>query len=209
MSLKERISIYVNAEARLKATYLEKEAVEKTVEAKRRELKEMDDALSKKRGELELLRTEVFTLKKFIDNKFEKQLQKYDYKVDITNCYIIDLEGKKYIALRTHRSVQHDLYTLLNGYLHTEIYQYYDVLNIDNHQKYKPLTKFSIRHHDFDGGKFSPSIVGIPPVCEVSLIKAYPELICFSDSHVPNTYLKKIYYEINELGNNPFIKKMI
>lgn len=80
---------------------------EKIREKKEKKLKldEIDKKISEKKSELESLKTEIMELKNFIDQKFESGEFKSDYNVDITDCYIIGLHGKKYITRRVYMSL--------------------------------------------------------------------------------------------------------
>lgn len=164
---------------------------------------EIGEEISKKRSELELLKTECIELKDFINSKFKEEFLEYDYKVDITNCYIISIGGKKYIARRKHITERTNSYTLIGGTFILETYQYYDVLNVVD-KKFKYLGEYRCVHDNHNS--FSSRFAGEKPDYEEHLLKFYPELAFFVDNKVPNTYLKKIYYEVNELGSKKLIK---
>lgn len=193
-----KVGIYLQVEKKLENKNLELEEVEIKLETKKSELEQINEKISVKKSELESLKTEIIELKDFINQNFKEEFKECDYKVDITNCYIIGLYGKKYIALR-----KQNVYTLANGYFNVEIYRYYDVLNI-NSNKYKYLCEYRCGNDCYN--YFSPTIVGQKPNYEEHILRVYPELSIFLDNKVPNTYLKKIYYEVNDLGNKKHIK---
>lgn len=177
--------------------------VEEKLKSKNFELEEIDKKISAKKSELESLKNEVIELKDFINQKFKEEFKEYDYKVDITNCYIIGVHGKKYIAIRIHNVVRSNWYTLANGNYNIKNYKYYDVLNV-NDSKCRYLFGYV---YGYDDNKFlSLKIKGQKPDYEEHILEVYPELSAFYDNRVPNTYLKKIYYEINDLGNKKLLK---
>lgn len=207
MSFKERyrkVGIYFQVEEKLENKKLELEEAEIQLEKKKAELEEFSRKISLKKAELQSLKTEVIELKDFINQNFKEEFKEYDYKIDITNCYIIGLHGKKYIALRKHSTERSDWCTPATGHYNVEFYSYYDVLNI-NGNKYKYLCGYRYGHDDYNC--FAPRIVGQKPDYEERILEAYPELSIFVDNKVPNTYLKKIYYEVNDLGNKELIKR--
>lgn len=177
--------------------------VEEKLKSKNFELEEIDKKILAKKSELESLKNEVIELKDFINQKFKEEFKEYDYKVDITNCYIIGVHGKKYIAIRIHNVVRSNWYTLATGNYNIKNYKYYDVLNV-NDSKCRYLCGYV---YGYDDNNFlSPKIKGQKPDYEEHILEVYPELSAFYDNRVPNTYLKKIYYEINDLGNKKLLK---
>lgn len=178
--------------------------VEEKLKSKNFELEEINKKIFAKKSELESLKNEVIELKNFINQKFKEEFKEYDYKVDITNCYIIGLNGKKYIASRIHNVVRSNWYTLATGNYNIKKYKYYDVLNINDDNKCRYLCGYV---YGYDDNKIlTPKIVGYKPEYEKHILEVYPELSVFADNRVPNTYLKKIYYEINDLGNKKLLK---
>lgn len=209
MSIKDRfkkVKIYFQVEERLEDKKSELTEIERQVNIKKAELEETETAISRKKEELSSLKTEVADLKDYINQKFKDEFQDCDYEVDITNCYIIELNGKKYITLRKHSKERSEWYTLATGSYNVETFIYYDVLNVNNN-KYRYLTEYRYGHDDHN--YFSPRIIGEKPEYEERLLEVYPDLCLFADNKVPNTYLKKIYYEINELGNKRLIKEHV
>lgn len=212
-----KLGIYLQVEEKLKNKNFELEEINKKISVKKSELEEIDEKISVKKSELEeidekisskkleleLLKNEVIELNDFINKKFKEDFKKCDYEVDIANCYIIGLHGKKYIALRKCNSVRSEWYTMATGHFNVKIYTYYDVLNIDD-SKYKYLCGYKYCYDDKN--VFPPKIEGHKPEYEKHILEVYPELSAFYDNQVPNTYLKKIYYEINDLGNKKLLK---
>lgn len=217
MSIKDRfekVELFFQVEEKLKEKNLELEEVKKELNDKRieleteinsrkSELEKINEQISTKTSELSSLKTEVVDLRAFINQKFMEEFKEYDYKVDITNAYIISFHGKKYIAIKYCDHVRSDRSTLATGYYNVEIYSYYDVLNIKDN-KSRLILEYRYCYDDFH--YFSSKTIGTPPDYEERLLEAYPELSIFADNQVPNTYLKKIYYEANELGNKKLIK---
>lgn len=214
MKFKERlnqIKTYINIEEELKTKNSELaeleiklSEIEIKLETRKSELEKTKNKISQNKSELESLKTEIIELKDFINSKFKQEFNKYDYRVDITNCYIISLNGKKYITTKEHNTKLTDLSNLAYGIFKVEIYTYYDVLNVTDNQ-YKYLHDYNYAH--FDNTSFATKITGVKPDYEKHILEVYPELKLFTDNLVPNTYLKKIYYEINDLGSNKLIKK--
>lgn len=203
MSLKDRfkkVGILFQVEERLEGKKIE-------LEEKKFEVREIEETLSKKRAELESLRNEVIELRDFINSNFMKEFDEYDYKVDIANCYVIGLNGKMYIVSVSHDDNIRNIFSIITGYLHIETYKYYDVLNPENSKKqqYKCIHEFEVSHDDY--GALETIIYGKLPDYQTHILELYPELVVFPDGKVPNTYLKKIYYEVNDLGNKQMIKK--
>lgn len=218
MKLKERIEkikLFFNIEKELhvKSSELEqinmlKIELDDEIKRKKNEIEKLEDEINKNKKKIQLLKTESIELKYFINLNFQSQFKDFDYKVDITNCYIISINGKKYISLRTCSTDRSDYYTRATGYFVTETYRYYDVLSVDENRNYKFLYKYT--QGDFQKKYYSDSEVYINKKhdYEVHILEVYPELINFIDNYVPNNYLKKIYYEINELGEKRLTKKI-
>lgn len=208
MKFKERIKkidLFFNIEKELEIKNLELKEIEQKISNNKGELEKINQKISNKKTELESLKTEILELKDFINSKFKEEFKEYDYKVNIINCYIISINGKKYITLKKHETSRCDWYTLGGGHYNVEYYLYYDVLSVDNKGKYKYLYEYRYGH--FDNVDFYPlKFKGQKPDYEEHILKVYPELSIFIDNYVPNTYLKKIYYEINDLSNKKLIK---
>ena len=86
-----------------------------------------------------------------------------------------------------------------------EKYRYYDALSLDKNRKYKYLYDYCYGH--FSRSTFCSKYSNRKPDYEVHILELYPELSTFTDDCIPNTYLKKIYYEINDLGAKSLINK--
>lgn len=199
----EKVKLYYEVEEKLETKSEELESVERKLKNKKRELEQISDNISKKKSELELLKIEVIELKDFIDEEFKEEFEKSDYYVNITNCYIIGLHGKKYIAFKNHSTKRGEFFDVATGYYYIEQYEYYDVLNVEEHQ-YKLIHEYSYGHYEH--GYFQPKTFGEKPDYEEHILEVYPELSRFVNNNVPNTYLKKIYFEINDLGNKKLVK---
>lgn len=179
---------------------------EKIREKKEKKLKldEIDKKISEKKSELESLKTEIMELKNFIDQKFESGEFKSDYNVDITDCYIIGVHGKKYITRKRH--IIERVPTYSNSYV--EIYKYSDLLNTYEDEsgdlKCRNACAFGIGY--FDDPRRENFYMGVKPDYEKHILEVYPELAYFIDGMVPDAYLKKIYYEINDLSSKKLEK---
>ena len=155
---------------------------------------------------MQSLKIEVIELKDFINSKFKEEFKDYNYKVNITHCYIISINGKKYISLRNCQINKSDWFTLAAGHYNVKTYRYYDALSLDENGKYKCLHEYKRGYFD-NRGYGAERIINEKPDYEVHILEIYPELCVFVDNYVPDTYLKKIYYEINDLGGKNLIKK--
>lgn len=178
---------------------------EKIREKKEKKLKldKIDKKISEKKSELESLKTEIMELKNFIDQKFESGEFKSDYNVNITNCYIIGLNGKKYITRKSHKTER-----VPYSYSYVEMYKYSDLLNTYEDEsgdlKCRNVCAFGIGY--FDDPKRKNFYMGVKPDYEKHILEVYPELAYFVNDMVPNAYLKKIYYEINDLSSKKLTK---
>lgn len=178
---------------------------EKIREKKEKKLKldKIDKKISEKKSELESLKTEIMELKNFIDQKFESGEFKSDYNVDITNCYIIGLNGKKYITRRVYK---HE--NLPNSISYLEGYIYYDVLNTFKDESGKirgsMVCQYAIGH--YADPRYENFYMGVEPDYEEHILEVYPELAYFVNDMVPDAYLKKIYYEINDLSSKKLVQ---
>lgn len=212
MKFKEKlkqIELFLNIEKELQEQSLQLEEFNKKIIQGKYELGKIKEDIIKKELELQSLKTESIELKDFINSNFEEEFKDYDYKVNIKNCYIISINGKKYISSRSRTTNTSDWYTLATGHYNVETYRYYDVLNLDENRKYKHL--YNYEHGYFDKNSYynGERFINEKPDYEVHILELYPELSIFADDCVPNTYLKKIYYEVNNLGEKNLIKKRI
>ncbi len=168
---------------------MELKEIEKNIENKNSELEDVEKNISKKKAKLESLKTETNELEDFINSKFKETFKECDYTVDIKNCYIVGMNGKKYIAIRNCDIKTSDLYTLATGYFIIESYKYYDALNINN-GNFKFFNSYVCIHPECSS-TYAPRFEGQKPDYEEHILNVYPELIAFEDNKVPNTYLKK------------------
>ncbi len=173
---------------------------------KEQELNEINSVISQNKDIIKSLKTEIKELKNFINSNFDEELKIFNYKIDITNCYVISLNSKKYITIRNLEKTTSNWFTLATGYICYENYTYYDVLNL-NDEKLKYIYGYTYYHPDRYCGSYCTGYSNNPPEYEEHILKVCPELIKFSDNKVPDTYLKKVYYEINNLGNKKLYKK--
>ena len=209
MKFKERlkkIKLLFNIDKKFETALLELTEIEQKIIDNKNELNEIEKDVIKKKTELQSLKTELVELKDFINSNFEEQFKDYDYKVNITNCYIISINGKKYISLRNSKIDRSEWYTMATGNYNIETYKYYDALNLDKNNKYKYLYEYKRGYSDNKYYYFE-RFINKKPDYEVHILEVYPELSVFIDNYVPNTYLKKIYYEVNDLGSKCLIKK--
>ncbi len=186
----------------------ELDEIKSKIQQKEQELSEIDNIISEKKDIIESLKNEVKGLKDFINSNLDEELQKFDYKVDITNCYIISLNSKKYIAIREFNKTLSDFYSLATGHICYENYTYYDVLDVNENNKFKYIYDYTYYHPTTRIRSLCTEYTDRPPEYEEHILKVYPELSIFTDNKVPNTYLKKIYYEINNLGNKKLLNQL-
>lgn len=202
----EKIKLFFKIDEELQMQSSQLETVKKEIVENNNILEDIEKEIVKKKKELQSLRTEIVELKDFINSNFEVQFKDYDYKVNITNCYIIGINGKKYISLRKHNISKSDWYTVATWYYNVETYRYYDALNQDENGKYKFL--YEAKWGYFDNKNYRETrVVNKAPDYEQHILEVYPELSAFVDNLVPNTYLKKIYYEANDLGAKSLVLK--
>lgn len=202
----EKLKIFLNIEKELEIKTLELKEVEQKISENKSNLNLIEMELNKKRKELQSLKTEAVELKDFINSNFKEQFKDYDYRVNIKNCYIININGKKYISLRRKSHEKSDWYSLATGFYNVDTYKYFDALTLDKDGKYKFIHEY--RHGYFDHKEYygEEQIVNQVPEYEEHILELYPELNAFIDGYVPNTYLKKIYYEVNDLGRKSLTK---
>lgn len=216
MKLKERlekINTYIYIEEKIKKQIEETEKLDKAIsdekallESLKIKSRKLDGEISDKKALLESLRIEAVKLKDFINESFGKDFSECDYTVDIRYCYIVAINNKKYICSRIHKVHKSDWYTVATGRCIVETYEYYDVLNVKNN-KYQYLHSYTYTHSENNSSYISPEFDGEKPDYEEHILNLYPELCNFTNDQVPNTYLKKIYYEINDLGHKQLNKQ--
>ncbi len=208
MKLKERlekINTYINIEEKINNQKEETEKLNEEISQRKEEIQGLDQEISDKKALLESLKIEAEELKNFINESFTKEFLECDYTVDISNLYIIAFHNKKYICSRIHTTNASNWFTRATGRCYVEIYEYYDVLNVKDH-KYQLLCDYRYTHFEHDVG-IPQKFVGTEPDYEEHILNLYPELSNFANDRVPNTYLKKIYYEINDLGHKQLNKQ--
>lgn len=201
----EKVELFYNIDNELETKKQELRETGEELKNRKQELQEIGEELKNRKLELQGLRTEIIELKDFINSNFEEEFKECDYRVNIKNCYIISLNGKKYIAIKTSETNETDLYTKIGGTYYITKHTYRDALNLDKNNKYKYIIEYV--HGFFQSApNFFSRVDGDVPEYEEHILKVYPELSRFVDNYVPNTYLKKIYYEVNDLGNKKLIK---
>lgn len=205
----KKMDVYFKVEKELESTNTELETTKSELETAKSELEETNKKISIKKSELESLKTEIIELKDFIDQKFESGEFKSKYRVNITDCYIIGLHGKKYITIReAERKSEPCGKNFMFGIPVIEFYRYYDVLNTyeDGISKFNFSWLYSRGqwYYSFCPNESLRTFNTLD--YEKHILDVYPELTNFADDMVPVAYLKKIYYEINNLGSKKLIK---
>ena len=76
--------------------------------------------------------------------------------------------------------------------------------NTNKENKFQYLFNYS--YGCFSKDRSFMKVDGEKPDSEVHILEVFPELSKFYDYLIPDTYLKKIYYEINDLGNKKLIR---
>ena len=178
MKLKDKLNIWLHNEELIKQQNEELNALSLAVEDKKKEL---------------------ISLKKQIILTFQEEYPEYEYMVDITNCYIITLHNKKYITLRTMKREISNIYTRVTGNFIKDYYWYYDVLNREDSQ-YSLLYTFQCVYAKYNN-PFPIKYSAPKPENEQHILECYPELKKFYNNQVPNTYLQKLYNEMNNIDN--------
>ena len=213
----KKMDVYFKVEKELESTNTELETAKSELETTKSELEtakseleETNKKISEKKSELESLKTEIMELKNFIDQKFESGEFKSKYRVNITDCYIIGLHGKKYITIRTFKRERiGNIYTFTStGYPLIDIYNYRDVLNTDRNKDGKLKYKWLYTRDQAFGHLAPEKYIRYNNELdyEEHILDVYPELANFVDGMVPDAYLKKIYYEINDLSSKKLTK---
>jgi len=198
----KNVKIYFNVENELQLELAKLSETKQLVIEKQKEFEKIEDEISEKKKELQSLKTELIELKDFINEKFLDDFRECDYRVYIKNCYIVGIYGKKYVSIRNVSSDRCDWGTLATGNFNVDKYVYYDALNYKD-GKFRRIHSCSIGR--FDTPYYSPRLVGEKPEYEKPILELYPELSIFLDNYVPNIYLKKIYYEVNDLSSKKLI----
>ena len=202
----EKIKLFLNIDSELEIKTLELKEVEQKISENKSNLNLIEMELNKKRKELQSLKTEAVELKDFINSNFQEQFKNHDYKVNIKNCYIININDKKYISLRRKSHKKSDIYSLDTGFYNVDTYSYYDALTLDKDGKYKFINEYRHGYFDYEDYYSGEIFFNQVPESEEHILELYPELNIFIDGYVPNTYLKKIYYEVNDLGRKSLTK---
>ena len=157
----------------------ELDEIKSKIQQKEQELSEIDNIISEKKDIIESLKNEVKGLKDFINSNLDEELQKLS-----------------------------DFYSLATGHICYENYTYYDVLDVNENNKFKYIYDYTYYHPTTRIRSLCTEYTDRPPEYEEHILKVYPELSIFTDNKVPNTYLKKIYYEINNLGNKKLLNQL-
>ena len=209
----KKMDVYFKVEKELESTNTELETAKSELETAKSELEETNKKISIKKSELKSLKTEIIELKNFIDQKFESGDLKSDHAIRITNCYIIGLNGKKYITIRRFKRsfLPGDFKGLpynIKGIPTVEFYDYYDALNICKNKK-SGKSEFKwlyTRTQSYYSNNKELITVSNDLNYEKHILDVYPELANFVNDMVPDAYLKKIYYEINNLSSKKLVK---
>ena len=209
----KKVDVYFKVEKELESTNTELESAKSELETAKSELEETNKKISIKKSELKSLKTEIIELKNFIDQKFESGDLKSNHAIRITNCYIIGLNGKKYITIRRlERSLlPGDFKGLpynIKGIPTVEIYYYDDALNICKNKKSgkSEFKRLYTRTQSYYNITKELITVSNDLNYEKHILEVYPELANFVNDMVPDAYLKKIYYEINNLSSKKLVK---
>lgn len=190
MKFKEKIQLYFKIEEQLIEKQQQLETADSELLIKEAKLEDVSSELKEKEEELKSLKNEVLELKDFINSKFNSEFCKnYDYALDIRNCYIISFQGKKYITIRMKKFKRTNLFDYIS-----RCYNYLDALSVINKRQFRYICGYT-------QDVYSERCYGEKPDYEEHILNLYPELKMYEDGLVPNTHLKKIYFEINNLGN--------
>lgn len=136
--------------------------------------------MENKKNGLEFLSDELKRDKEFLLYAFGKADGKpTNFFTDITNCFIIELNGKKYIAEKREDSFS-GMFSCV----------YFDVL--DNYRIiYKYQKEIIYNGMEKIKNPFGESVDGEP------ILDVYPELASYEDKKVPRIMLEKIFNEMN------------
>lgn len=200
-----------NLEQKIKEKRKELIDIENEIDEGKSALNKILLEITDKKLKFEELVKQLAHLNDFINMMLYENFPEDDYSVNIENCYIISLDGKKYIALKTTESIG-GTYSRRYGYCTNNRCIFKDALSFDEKGNFVVLCKYSYKTYShkpyFDSSKpvFQQSFIGEVPESQQPILKVRPELSLFVDGCVPSTYLKKIYYEINDLGNKKLIR---
>ena len=151
------------------------------------QLENINGEISSKKEKLNSLKKEILELKYSINDEFNKEkFEGSDYTVNMKNCYVISLDGKKYISLkRSNYGVGG--YSHMDGVIWAYKHEYFDALLRNDNGEFRYLCGYGFHS-------------GTMPEFEEHILKLYPELKVYCDGYVPVAHLRKIYYEINDLS---------
>lgn len=149
------------------------------------QLENINGEISSKKEKLNSLKKEILELKYSINDEFNKEkFEGSDYTVNMKNCYVISLDGKKYISLkRSNYGVGG--YSHMDGVIWAYKHEYFDALLRNDNGEFRYLCGYGFHS-------------GTMPEFEEHILKLYPELKVYCDGYVPVAHLRKIYYEIND-----------
>ena len=149
------------------------------------QLENINGEISSKKEKLNSLKKEILELKFSINDEFNKEkFEGSDYTVNMKNCYVISLDGKKYISLkRSNYGVGG--YSHMDGVIWAYKHEYFDALLRNDNGEFRYLCGYGFHS-------------GTMPEFEEHILKLYPELKVYCDGYVPVAHLRKIYYEIND-----------
>ena len=96
------------------------------------QLENINGEISSKKEKLNSLKKEILELKYSINDEFNKEkFEGSDYTVNMKNCYVISLDGKKYVTIRFGHSECFEMKGINNARtidIGIYVYQYYDTL---------------------------------------------------------------------------------
>lgn len=113
------------------------------------------------------------------------------------------MHGKKYITRRVYNKEN-----LPSEYSYIEDYIYYNLLNTYEDESGDTKCRYLCRRvigHSYEW-PYSKLTMGDKLDYEEHILEVYPELANFVNDMVPDAYLKKIYYEINDLSSKKLVK---
>ena len=165
------------------------------------QLENINGEISSKKEKLNSLKKEILELKYSINDEFNKEkFDGSDYTVNMKNCYVISLDGKKYVTIRFGHSECFEMKGINNARtidIGIYVYQYYDTLYRYEENGEGKLLFLCEYKTEFGSRRY----VGRKPESEEHILDLYPELLeTYENGWIPVTHLKKIYYEINDLS---------
>lgn len=165
------------------------------------QLENVNSEISSRKEELNSLKKEIFELRNSINDEFNKEkFEGSDYTVNMKNCYVISLDGKNYITIRSGHSKCFEMEGINNARtidIGIYVYQYYDTLYRYEENGEEKLLFLCEYKTEFGSRRY----VGRKPEYEEHILNLYPELLeMYENGWIPVTHLKKIYYEINDLS---------